>query len=169
MYYFDSHEFCPRCSLKLEHRKEFIVCPSCGHHIFDNPKPCVNVILGNNKGEILLVVRKINPFKGWLDLPGGFIQSGETLEAAAIREAKEEINVDLKVGGMVGNCTAEYKYDGLVYKLLVFVVSGKADVSKIRVGDDASSFKFIPKGKVLKAKICFPEVNKTLIKKYLNS
>jgi ADP-ribose pyrophosphatase YjhB (NUDIX family) len=59
-----------------------------------NPIPTVDLIIEYNEG-IILIKRK-NPPEGWA-LPGGFVDYGETLEAAAVREAKEEtgLNVEL--------------------------------------------------------------------------
>ncbi|MEO0162578.1 MAG: NUDIX hydrolase [candidate division WOR-3 bacterium] len=57
-----------------------------------NPLPTVDVII-EVEGGIILIKRK-NPPPGWA-LPGGFIEYGESAESAAIREAKEETNLDI--------------------------------------------------------------------------
>jgi ADP-ribose pyrophosphatase YjhB (NUDIX family) len=59
-----------------------------------NPFPTVDLIIEFNKG-IILIKRK-NPPEGWA-LPGGFVDYGESLEQAAIREAKEETGLDVKL------------------------------------------------------------------------
>lgn len=67
---------------------------------YRNPVPTVDIIIcleddiGNlRKDEIVLIKRK-NPPYGWA-LPGGFVDYGETLEQAAVREAKEETSLDV--------------------------------------------------------------------------
>ena len=59
-----------------------------------NPVPTVDIII-RHTGGIILIQRK-NPPEGWA-LPGGFVDYGETLEAAAVREAKEETGLDIKL------------------------------------------------------------------------
>jgi ADP-ribose pyrophosphatase YjhB (NUDIX family) len=60
---------------------------------FRNPVPTVDIII-EITGKIVLIKRKNPPF-GWA-IPGGFVDYGESAEAAARREAKEETGLDLK-------------------------------------------------------------------------
>ncbi len=78
-----------------------IICPDCKAVIkgYRNPTPTVDIIIecegfGGKKG-IVLIERK-NPPSGWA-LPGGFVDYGETFEAAAVREAKEETCLDVEL------------------------------------------------------------------------
>lgn len=60
-----------------------------------NPLPTVDIIIECNNRGIVLIKRK-NPPYGWA-LPGGFVDYGESLEQAAIREAKEETSLDIEL------------------------------------------------------------------------
>lgn len=60
-----------------------------------NPIPTVDIIIEVNNDGIILIRRK-NPPYGWA-LPGGYVDYGESLEAAAIREAKEETSLDVEL------------------------------------------------------------------------
>ena len=60
-----------------------------------NPFPTVDIIIELDSGGIVLIRRK-NPPPGWA-LPGGFIDYGESAEAAAVREAKEETSLDVQL------------------------------------------------------------------------
>jgi len=81
--------------------KEHITCPHCGKVVerYRNPLPTVDVIIEVDDGIVL--IRRRNPPYGWA-LPGGFVNYGETLEQAAIREAKEETSLDIKIVSILG-------------------------------------------------------------------
>ena len=81
--------------------KDAIKCPHCGKPvaIYHNPLPTVDVII-MVAGGIVLIKRKNPPF-GWA-LPGGFVDYGESLEQAAIREAKEETSLDIELVSQLG-------------------------------------------------------------------
>ena len=77
--------------------KKTIRCPKCRKEIevYQNPIPTVDIIIEMRSKGIVLVKRK-NPPKGWA-VPGGFVDYGESLEEAAVREAKEETNLDVNL------------------------------------------------------------------------
>jgi ADP-ribose pyrophosphatase YjhB (NUDIX family) len=72
-------------------------CPHCGGVVktYQNPFPTVDIVIETEQGGIVLIQRK-NPPLGWA-LPGGFVDYGESLESAAIREAKEETSMDIEL------------------------------------------------------------------------
>jgi 8-oxo-dGTP diphosphatase len=53
-------------------------------------------------GRVLLVQRAIEPFKGWWDIPGGFLEVGEHPEAGAIRELQEETGLYIRPTELLG-------------------------------------------------------------------
>jgi len=77
--------------------KKTIRCSKCGNEIevYRNPIPTVDIIIEIESKGIVLIKRK-NPPYGWA-IPGGFVDYGEPLEEAAVREAKEETNLDVKL------------------------------------------------------------------------
>ena len=77
--------------------KKTIPCPKCMAEIeiYRNPIPTVDIIIEIESKGIVLIKRKNPPF-GWA-LPGGFVDYGESLEEGAIREAKEETDLDVKL------------------------------------------------------------------------
>ena len=75
--------------------KEKHTCPHCGSEmtLYRNPIPTVDIIIEVDRGKIVLIKRKNDPV-GWA-IPGGFVDYGESLEEAAIREAREETSLDV--------------------------------------------------------------------------
>ena len=79
-----------------------LLCPHCGREVqpFTNPAPTVDIIIELPSGGIVLIERR-NPPPGWA-IPGGFVDYGESLESAAVREAKEETGLDVTLTGQLG-------------------------------------------------------------------
>ena len=69
---------------------------------YKNPAITVDMIIFNNQNELVLIKRKNNPYKNYWALPGGFIEYNEEAEHAAIREAKEETNLDIELKKLIG-------------------------------------------------------------------
>jgi ADP-ribose pyrophosphatase YjhB (NUDIX family) len=69
--------------------------------MYKNPIPMVDVIIEKDD-EVVLIRRKNEPFKGKLAIPGGYVDWGETVENAAVREAKEETSLDVKLIEILG-------------------------------------------------------------------
>jgi ADP-ribose pyrophosphatase YjhB (NUDIX family) len=67
-------------------------CPSCGNTSYLNPLPVAVTLLPVDDG-LLVVRRDVEPHRGELALPGGFIDLGESWQQAAVRELREETGV----------------------------------------------------------------------------
>jgi ADP-ribose pyrophosphatase YjhB (NUDIX family) len=92
--------YCPRCGARLPHRPP-VSCASCGYSLYVNAKPTGSAIILN--GDQYLVVRRaIEPQLGRWDLPGGYADAWEHPADATVREAKEELGVDIALGDFVG-------------------------------------------------------------------
>ena len=66
---------------------------------YRNPVPTVDIIIEAGKGIVL--IKRRNPPPGWA-IPGGFVDYGETVETAAVREAKEETGLDVELTRFLG-------------------------------------------------------------------
>jgi ADP-ribose pyrophosphatase YjhB (NUDIX family) len=95
--------FCPRCGkgATITYPRS-ITCPACGYGAFYNPKPVACAIAANKEGEIILLKRGFQPNRGRWSMPGGFVDLGESVEDAAIRETKEEVGLAIEIVNLVG-------------------------------------------------------------------
>lgn len=71
-----------------------LTCSACGAVSYANPAP-VAVVVQPIDGGVLCIRRGIEPGSGMLALPGGFINLGESWQAAAVRELREETGLDI--------------------------------------------------------------------------
>ena len=98
-------KYCPMCSAPLVEKHILNIlrptCPRCGFILFLAPK-LVTVVVVEYKGKILLGKRNMNPARGMWSFFGGYVDRGEKLEEAAIREVKEETNLDVRLDGLLG-------------------------------------------------------------------
>ena len=69
---------------------------------YKKPSLTVDIIIINENNDFILIKRKNEPFKNHWAIPGGFVDYGETVENAAIREAKEETSIDVKIKKLLG-------------------------------------------------------------------
>lgn len=75
---------------------KFMTCPECGTTILPkNPFPTVDIII-EIEGKGIVLIRRKNPPHGWA-IPGGFVDYGESIENAAVREALEETSLKVEL------------------------------------------------------------------------
>jgi ADP-ribose pyrophosphatase YjhB (NUDIX family) len=94
---------CPRCaSAPTVDYPRSITCPSCGYAAFYNPKPVACAITVDAQERIILMRRGFEPRRGHWSMPGGFVDLGESVEDAAIREVEEELNLRVQLTHLIG-------------------------------------------------------------------
>lgn len=97
--------------------------------------------------RLLATVRKNDPARGTLDLPGGFIEPGETLEQGLVREVKEELNLDIVNLSYLCSFPNTYVYHGVVYWVTdAAFVCGVRSLEGITAMDDIEGFDFLDLG-----------------------
>jgi len=111
-------KLCPQCgSKKIEnHNNRKWLCPDCGYDLYNNVATAVGVIIYDKYDNVLFEVRAKDPRKGFLALPGGFVDFDESLETAVERECCEEIGVSIKGAEYLCNAPNTYEYKGVEYK-----------------------------------------------------
>ena len=110
---------------------------------FINSIAAVAALVADENGCLLLTTRGVEPHYGKLDLPGGFIDPGETAEEAVTRELYEELGLKVKEVNYAGSSTNEYVYAGLsVFTLdLAFGVIPES-VAGLKAMDDILDYRF---------------------------
>lgn len=97
--------FCSACGARLVAREAFgrlrPVCQACGHVHFDDPKVAVGVV-AERDGLILMTRRAHEPRVGAWSFPSGYVDAFENVEDAAIREAREETGLRVRLRGLLG-------------------------------------------------------------------
>jgi len=99
----DEAQFCPRCASPVsKDAPRSMSCEACGFILFFNPKPVAAAIPRDPDGNVVLLRRGFDPSAGLWTFPGGFVDLGESVAEAAIRETIEEIGVTPTLDGLVG-------------------------------------------------------------------
>jgi len=136
------YRFCPRCGGRLEVQvrdgQDRQVCGECDYVFYQNPAPAVGVIVIED-GAVLLVQRKFEPRIGGWTLPAGFVEYEEHVEDCAIRELKEETNLDVELTGLFGAYSA---MDDPRVRVVLLLYMGTRIGGELRPGDDASDARF---------------------------
>jgi 8-oxo-dGTP diphosphatase len=105
------------------------------------PKLTVDAVVFDKAGRLLLIKRKSPPFKGRFALPGGFVELGETVEAAAARELHEETGLRAKVQRLVGIYSQPNRDPRGHVVAIAFLMRTRA--TKPAAGDDAAAAEFV--------------------------
>ncbi len=88
------------------------------------------------RGNIILIKRSANPFRGYWALPGGRVDYRETIEHAAVREAREETGLRIRIKDLVGVYSDPKRNPNNEHRVSAVFSAGKTG-GKIRAGDDA--------------------------------
>jgi len=138
------YSFCPLCGGDLELRTvkpiepDRLVCARCGFIFYQDPKVAVGTILQNEDRHILLLRRAIEPGYGKWVFPGGFVDRGEEVLVAAVREAREESGLHVRIDRLLN----VYSYPGRAPVIIVYVASITGGT--LALDDESTEARFFP-------------------------
>ena len=117
--------FCPPCGGPLESRllkdgdPPRLVCGACGFIFYLDPKLAVGTVIADDRKRIVLVKRAIEPGYGKWVFPGGYVDRGEEVQRAAVREAREETGLDVRIDRLINI----YSYTGRTAVIVVYAAT----------------------------------------------
>ena len=117
--------FCPPCGGPLESRllkdgdPPRLVCGACGFIFYLDPKLAVGTVISDDRNRIVLVKRAIEPGYGKWVFPGGYVDRGEEVRLAAVREAREETGLDVRIDRLLNI----YSYTGRTPVIVVYAAT----------------------------------------------
>jgi ADP-ribose pyrophosphatase YjhB (NUDIX family) len=156
------YRFCSRCGETMVQRllkagePERPVCVACGYVVYLDPKVTVGTIISNADNQVALVRRAIEPAYGKWGFPGGYVDRGETLIAAAAREAWEEARLEIRIDGLVNI----YSYSG---QTSIVVVYGATSVGgQLRAEDESLEAAWFSESDVPWPELAFPSTGQGL-------
>ncbi len=119
------YRFCPRCGQPLASRllkagdPARLVCTGCGFVFYLDPKIAVGTIIRTEDHRLVLVRRAIEPGYGKWVFPGGYVDRGEEVMMAALREAGEEAGLEVRIDRLIGI----YSYAGRTPIIIVYAAT----------------------------------------------
>jgi len=139
-------KFCPKCgthtSMEFRFGQERPVCPACGFIYFSDPKVAVAVLLERD-GQVLLVRRANEPFRGLWTLPAGFVNASEDPAEAAARECAEETGLVVKITGILDIHAGREHPRGSDF---IIFYRGQVEGGMLLADDDADAVEWFERG-----------------------
>ena len=154
--------YCPGCGASAPAVKEakHLCCAGCGFQYFHNAAAAATALI-ECEGRVLLVRRALDPQKGLLDLPGGFVGHDESLDAALVRELREELGllVDPLALRYLGSHHNRYPYAGVTYFICdAYFVLRLARPEGLSAADDIDALEWWPVDRLPWDRIAFPTI-----------
>jgi len=156
-----NYSFCPKCGSSLCHRSiksgepDRLVCVSCQFILFLDPKVAVGTIIAHD-GGIVLLKRAIEPAYGKWVFPGGFVDRGERVEEAAIRETREESCLHVKISRLLN----VYSYAD--HPVIIIVYVGEIIGGQAAAGDETLEAGIFPPADLPWDELAFPSTAEAL-------
>lgn len=143
----DVIRYCPKCgsnNFKTIDQGHSFICEACHFIYFINNSAAVACLIFNKEGKLLLTRRAIEPAKGMLDLPGGFVEPMERVEDTVVREIMEELGIQITKADFLVSFPNEYVYSGFsVFTVDMAFICEIDNHEAIVPADDVSAIEYL--------------------------
>jgi len=155
------YQFCPVCGGRLissvlkSGEPPRLVCSSCGFVFYKDPKVAACSVV-EVEGRIVLLQRSVQPQKGKWVMPGGFVDRGEEVKAAAMRETEEECGIKTRIKDLLG----VYSYPDRIVVVVAYIaeyVSGP-----LRAADESMDMMLVTPEEIPWNELAFPSTTDAL-------
>ena len=156
-------KFCAACGARLaairEHGHRRWGCRRCGFTNYGNPVATVVGIMMRGS-RVLLTRRARPPWANTWDLPGGFLEAGETADDGIAREFVEELGVGIRRARLLGLTIDRYGRRG--FPLITAVYRVTPEPGPIRVADDVAEARWLERTAIPFRKVALPSMREVL-------
>jgi len=155
------YSFCPKCGGALESRllktsePARLVCQQCDFVFFLDPKVAACTVI-HQPGGIVLLQRAIEPGYGRWVFPGGYVDRGETVADAAVREAKEEVNLEVQLVSLLG--VYSYRHSPVI--IVVYIADAVGGL--LKAADEALDVRLFSPESIPWDELAFPSTQEAL-------
>ena len=153
--------YCPKCGspgFKADTERS-LKCSDCGFILFINSAAAVAALISDDSNKLLLTTRGIEPDYGKLDLPGGFINPGESAWDAVKRELNEELGLEVKSMQYLWSLPNEYIFNGLsIFTLDLAFSVVPYTLANLKPMDDITDFNFFSENDIDYSQIPAPSI-----------
>lgn len=156
-------KFCPKCGSSQfdAFGERSMKCKTCGFHLYFNSSAAVAALITDANKRLMLVKRGVEPDFGKLDLPGGFIDPGETAEDAVRRELWEELGLKIKSLKYISSAPNEYIFSDFSVFTIDFAFEVIAEsLERLNPMDDILEYKFYSEDETDYNEIPAPSIRK---------
>lgn len=164
MHFLDHFNYCPHCGSQHFAENDFRSkrCSDCGFTLYHNSSASTGAFILNDKNELLVCRRALEPAKGTLDLPGGFVDPNETLEECCLREIKEETGCQAEILRYLFSSHNVYPFSGFNVHTVDAMFLCRINSDALEAHDDVAELRWIPIKDIRPEEFGLPSISRSV-------
>lgn len=144
-------KYCPRCGSPrfADHDARAKRCADCGFTYYHNASAATVAVIFDAEDRLLVLRRALEPARGTFDLPGGFVDPGESITEGCLREIREETGAEAAIDRFLFSCPNVYRFSGFdVHTADAFFLCHLLPGQTVCAADDAADLFWLPLSQV---------------------